>query len=580
MFDLLVSVFILVPFGIAGMNQHDTKGMSALAPTCFAISPIPLGVLMAHQDILWTSWNSRLLWVSGLITFVFIAWPAKVAPIQWLDNLRGIGLHLALIVGSVIPVSFPYLSNRFIGHGAPFSNPNNDLAIFIISGDNFQHRGFTEFGRVVSYQAGAMANFEVAGAASWIAWLSRLTGLPIWRSTNIAMLLIIAITAILLYHLLLLFISSRTVSMFAALLAMWLPFSRLAQQNYFLSQAISRLCLVLAIYGVILIWKRHRIGAIAIFVATITSLVTYPAGSVSALIVLLTVGFALAISGLTLTRSIKGQLRLIVLFLAPLVGGIVIVKGRWIVIWGNINWYSKPGVTGWSMSTRDFSTWFGIPNAAQGFQFQLIAWLMLAVTVASCVYLVVHSLRHRSHEISAVMILAVILFAYLVLSIKIGSGTYQSWKFLVTAQPLILVFGFIPVYQAMKHMSQQFIWNTKVTFGILVLLMIGLLSYNGYQSRLMYKDNYQVPTMELEQAAKSVELRQHPNLLIQLNPYLETMIAPVILDIHDAVYATDTYIGPATGNDAACTLKRKTGSPNEISVSQNLVIAPAAACRK
>lgn len=369
MFDLLVSIFILVPFGIAGMNQPGSKRISVIAPTCFVISPIPLGVLMAHQDILWTSWNSRLLWASGLITCVFIAWPAKVAPIQWLDNLRGIGLHLALVVGSVIPVSFPYFSNRFIGHGAPFSNPNNDLAIFIISGDNFQHRGFAEFGRIVSYQAGALANFEVAGAASWIAWLSRLTGLPIWRSTNVAMLLIIAVTAILLYHIMLLFISSRTVSMFAALLAMWMPFSRLAQLNYFLSQAVSRLCLVLAIYGVILIWKRHRIGAVAVFVATITSLVTYPAGSVSALIVLLTVGFALAISDLTSTRSTKGQLQPIVLLLAPLVGGIVIVKGRWTVIWGNINWYSKPGVTGWSMSTRDFSTWFGIPNAAQGFQF-------------------------------------------------------------------------------------------------------------------------------------------------------------------------------------------------------------------
>jgi hypothetical protein len=580
MFDLLVSVFILLPFGIAGMNQQDTKKMSAFVPACFAISPIPVGVLMAHQEILWTSWNSRLLWSSGLITCLFIAWPARVAPIQWLHNLRGLGLHSALVAGSVIPVAFPYLSNRLVGHGAPFSNPNNDLAIFIISGDNFQHRGFAEFGRVVSYQAGALVNFEVAGAASWIAWLSRLTGLPIWRCTNIAMLLVIAVTAILLYHIMLLFISSRTISMFAALLAMWLPFSRLAQLNYFLSQAISRLCLVFAIYGVILIWKRHRIGAVAVFVATMTSLVTYPAGSVSALIVLLTVAFALVVSELASTRLIKDQLRPIVLFLVSLVVGIVVVNGRWTVIWGNIKWYSKPGVTGWSMSTRDFSTWFGIPNTAQGFQFQLIAFLMLGVLVASCVYLVVYSVRNQDQEFSAVMVLTVMLFSYLVLSVIIGSSTYQSWKFLVTAQPLITVFGLIPVYQTLKHVSQRFTWNTRVALGIPLLLMIGLLSYNGYQSRLTYKDSYQVPTMELEQAARSIELRQQPNLLIQLNPYLETMIAPVILDVHQAIYATDTYIGPATENDARCTLKRKTGSPNEISVSPNLVISPATACRK
>lgn len=580
MFDLLLALLILLPFGVVGLHWSEVGQTSAVLPACLAILSIPLGVLMAHQDTLWTPWNSRLLWVFGVVICVFIPRPTKISAIRWFQNLRELGIHAVLIIGSVVPVAFPYLTNGSIEHGAPFSNTNNDLAIYIVSGDNFQHRGFTEFGRVVSYQAGAMANFEVAGAASWVAWLSRLTGLPTWRSTNIAMLLIVAVTAILLYHVMLLFVSSRTVSLFAALLAMWLPFSRLAQQNYFLSQAISRLCLVLAVYGLILIWKRQRIGALAVFIATITSLVTYPAGSVSALIVLLTVAFALAVSELVFTRSIKGQLRPIVLFLVSLVGGIVIVKGRWTVIWGNIKWYSKPGVTGWSMSTRDFSTWFGIPNAAQGFRFQLIAFLMLGILVVSCLYLMVHSVRRRSHELSAVMILAVLLFSYLVLSVKIGSSTYQSWKFLVTTQPLILVFGLIPVYQAMRQIAQRFVWDTKVVFGIPLLLMAGFLWYNGHQSRLMYKDNYQVPTMELEQAAKSADLRQHPNLLIQLNPYLETMIAPVILDIHDAVYATDTYLGAATGSDALCTLKRKTGSPNEISVSPNLVISPAVACRK
>jgi hypothetical protein len=580
MFDLLLALFILLPFGFVGLRGFNNAHVPALGSVCVAISPIPVGVLMAHQDILWTSWNSRLLWAFGLIICGFFARPTRLAPLQFLQNLQELGIHTVLIVGSVVPVAFPYLTNGSIAHGAPFSNTNNDLAIYIVSGDNFQHRGFAEFGRVVSYQAGVMANFEVAGASSWVAWLSRFTGLPIWRSTNIAMILIVAITAIILYHLTLLFVSSRIVSVSVALLALWMPFSRLAQQNYFLSQAISRLCLVLAVYGLILIWRRQWIGTTAIFVATVTSLVTYPAGSVSALIVLLAVAFALAVSESISTRLIKVQTRLPVLFLVSLAVGIVITKSRWTVIWGNIKWYSKPGVTGWSMSTRDFSTWFGIPNAAQGFWFQLIAFLMLGLLVASCLYLVMTSMRNRSHELSGVMILAVMLFSYLVLSMKIGSSTYQSWKFLVTTQPLILVFGLIPAYQAMRQIPQRFVWNTKVTFGIPVLLMFGLLSYNGYQSRLMYKDNYQVPTMELEQAAKSVEVRQHPNLLIQLNPYLETMIAPVILDIHEAMYAADTYLGAATGNDALCTLKRKTGSPNEISVSANLVISPAVACAK
>jgi hypothetical protein len=580
MFDLLIAAVILVPFGIACLNRPEIQRTSTVVPACLAISSISVGVLMAHHEILWTSWNSRLLWVFGVVLSVSIARPFNNSPRRWLQSLQDLGLNVALVVGSVIPVAFPYLTNGSIGRGAPFSNSNNDLAIYIISGDNFQHRGFAELGRVVSYQAGAMANFEVAGAASWVAWLSRLTGLPIWRSTNIAMLLIVATTAILLYRIALLFVSSRVIALCVSLLAMWLPFSRLAQQNYFLSQAISRLCLVLAVYGIVLIWKRQWIGALSVFTATVTSLVTYPAGSVSALIVLLGVAVALIISQAIATRQIKDQIRAVMCFTLSILLGLVITQGRWTVIWGNIKWYSKPGVTGWSMSTRDASTWFGIPDAAQGFQFHLITILVLAALLGSCLFLVVHSLRTRSNELSVVLIVSVLLFAYLVLSIRIGSSTYQSWKFLVTTQPLILVFGLIPICQVMKMVNERFIKYSKLVAGTALLVAVCLLSYNGYQSRLMYKDNYQVPIMELEQAAKSTELRQHPNLLVQLNPYLETMIAPVILDIHDAVYATDTYIGAATGNDSLCTVKRKSGSPNEISVSPNLVITPTAACRK
>ena len=580
MFDVFLSLLILLPFGILVLKVPGRVDVSGVVPACLAILPIPLGVLMAHQEILWTSKNSRLLWACGLILCIFAARPKKTSPFQWLQSLQGLGIHAALIIGSVVPVAFPYLTNESIKHGAPFSNSNNDLAIYIISGDNFQHRGFAELGRVVSYQAGAMANFEVAGAASWVAWISRFTGLPVWRSTNIAMLLIVAITAILLYRIALLFVSSRVIALSSALLAIWLPFSRLAQQNYFLSQAISRLCLVLAVYGIVLIWKRQRTGVIAVFIATVASLVTYPAGSVSALLVLLGVAVALILSELITTRQIKNQLHSVVYFSLSLLLGIVVVQGRWTVIWGNIKVYSKPGVTGWSMSTRDASTWFGIPHAGQGLQFRIIAVLLLAVLVVGCLYLTVRSLRSNSSDLSAVLILSVLVFAYLALSIKIGSSTYQSWKFLVTAQPLIFLFGLIPLYQVTKVINERFTKYSKLTGGAGLLLMTCLLTYNGYQSRLMYQDNYQVPTMELEQAAKSDVLRQHPNLLVQLDPYLETMIAPVILNIHDAFYATDTYIGAATGNDALCTVKRKTGSPNEISVSPNLVITPASACKK
>lgn len=574
MFDLLLSLLIIVPLVVLNFGIPDNR----FGPLALSLIAIPTGVLMAHHQILWTTLNSRSLFL-GIIGLEFCMWRRRWEWGTVLKDLKSnVAASSALVFGSIVPVAFPYLTNGSITRGAPFSNSNNDLAIYIISADNFQHAGFKEFGRVISYQAGAMANFEVAGAASWVAWLSRLTGLPVWRTTNIAMLLIIALTAIALYRLTIVFISSKYMAVGISLLAMWMPFSRLAQQNYFLSQAISRLCLVLAVYGLVLVWKGKFAGSSVITVATITSLVTYPAGSISSLIILLAILSALSVSSLVGRKRLSEVLRCTSISVLSMGLGVATVFGRWNLIWGNIKWYSKPGVTGWTLYTRDLASWFGIPRAIEGQVFYLVALAILISLFGCCIVLFLRSFRQRTEDLTTVLILLVLFASYAALSLKIGSDTYQTWKYLVTIQPLLVVFGLIPIAVFAKGVLSRL---DRFPIAVIVsgaLCLVCLLSYNALQSRLMYTSNYQVPTMELEEAANSEIVQQHPNLLVQLNPYLETMIAPIILDIHEAVYASDTYIGPATGSDSLCTLRRKSGRRGENPVSIALVLSPANIC--
>ena len=62
-----------------------------------------------------------------------------------------------------------------------------------------------------------------------------------------------------------------------------------------------------------------------------------------------------------------------------------------------------------------------------------------------------------------------------------------------------------------------------------------------------------------------------------MNPYLETMIAPVILDLYDALYASDTYLGPGSPDDPRCAISR-TKNASSVEVAKGLYVGPIEAC--
>ena len=142
------------------------------------------------------------------------------------------------------------------------------------------------------------------------------------------------------------------------------------------------------------------------------------------------------------------------------------------------------------------------------------------------------------------------------------------WRLPIVAIPVLISGAFVRGSTQKYRSIVQ-----KVFFGLLPLLLV----WNSYRAGDTYRFATQLPTMELEQIAGRPEIQQD-GLLIGLRPYLETMIAPVVLDVHGAVYASDTYLGPGSVDTARCALVRAKAQPGTIQLTRSLQLRPSAVC--
>lgn len=578
MSDLVQLLVFLSPLVLAiavdECTEERTFGNSIAITTGFSFV-IALQVLLAEHEILVGRPFLIGIWLLALTTPLLRV--TQVLKKRLKTYFGGLLLGLGLLSSSFAVWLYPYFRHPSIRAGAPFSNANNDLAIYIISGDNFLNAGFKEFGRVVGYQAGILSNFEVAGSSSLVTFVSRFTQNAVWRSTNLSMLILIALTASGLYLLMRRWSIPKLVALPAAVWTLAAPYARLPQQNYFLSQAVSRLALVLAIIGIDAVLrgrtKAHQIrGVLAIASGTWLSLVTYPAGSISSAAVLVGVLVAYLLSSLISTSTTRlSRVRILNVgtgFVLPL----PMVLSRWDLIASNVSLYSKANVTGWPADTTSFLDWMGIPSFGP-------SWLKVLISLTILVGLalsVAHIRRFDGQEsFLGLFILLSIASAHLSLALLLGQNAYQVWKFLATVQPLALLGLVIFTFSILRSVSKGRRRNfSLVISGFLVILV----AINVRASADTYRSNTQIPSMDLEKAAKHPTTRV-PNLLIRLDPYLETMIAPVILNIHDAIYASDTYLGPASPDDPRCAISR-TKHKESIKVATGLYIGSNAACNE
>ncbi len=552
-------------------NQNFNNSVLVFTGICLVLS---LQVLLAEYDIQVSQTFLLGIWLLASIALMWrlIRHPRFSLRRVFVGSIVGSGLVSA---GFAVWL-YPYFRFPSIRSGAPFSNANNDLAIYVVSGDNFLHAGFREFGRVVGYQAGILTNFEVAGSSSLVATVARMTGSQIWRSTNLSMLVLISMTTVGLYILMRRWNVPVWIALVASVWLMTTPFSRLPQQNYFLSQTISRVALVLAIIGIDLVLRNKTragssLGTCALAIASWLSLVTYPAGSISSIAVLFGVltSYFVASKFSAIANQISPIRYLIVgiSLLLPL----PLVLGRWDLIVSNVSLYSRANVTGWPASTTSLMDWLGISSISSTW----LNFVLMLLSISLCIWCVLRIRRSIAlGPATGLLVFMSIFSAYLLLALMLGSSTYQVWKFLATVQPIALC-GLVTFIAGSLQSRRE---NSRHRLTLLTIcVFIFLLSINVIGSSETFRAKTQIPSMALEEAKKHAFTRT-PNLLIRLDPYLETMIAPVILNIHDAIYASDTYLGPASPDDPRCAIS-KSKNANSVNVAKGLYIGPIENCK-
>ena len=511
----------------------------------------------------------------GAVTLLLTARVSQEFIADWRRSTRSVLICMMLFIGAALPWLYPMMEFPQTLFGAPFANSNNDLAIYIVSADNFINSGFNEFGRVVGYQAGQLANFEVAGSSSFITLVTHISGAPVWRVTTLAMLVVLIVTVIATYEL------GRTLnlpvipSLLAAIIGHLAPWSVTIAQNFFFSQAIARLTLIAALLAIAKLVRarsvHQTISALVLVWASIwLSLVTYPSGSIVSLV------FGALLTPALLIQQIhkEGQavrpelLRLIALLIFPVVLVFPFIIDRLSLISSNISWYSRANITGWPTRTDNLVDFLGISTAI-GDSFITFA-IGLAVLGAVSFTAYVFSPR-RIDVLTGVLLITGALLVFIIVGTRVGFSTYQTWKTLATIQFIV------PVGIALIITSTMALLSSRIVLGVSLIAVVLLVVWNTNAASKTYRFATQLPTMELENASSDRRLPRS-ELLIALNPYLETMIAPVILDVKNAIYATDTYLGPGSIDPMRCALVRGRDEGNSVQLTRSLQLIPADAC--
>ena len=490
-----------------------------------------------------------------------------------------LGLFSVGVFASLAPYLSVFSSGILNNAIVPFSNTNNDLASYLLGADNLSRTGFAESSRAESLGIGALSKFEFPGSSSIYSFLSHFTPIDVWRIGIPVLTVVSAITFLLLIDLQrLLGIQNRVIQFLIALWAMNSSLAVTIQNNHFLSQALARLFTV----GLLVVATRYMTSnnprdthSHKMFILLTTALlISYAAGSSLFLLSIFLWVVLLAIS-----RGYRSITFLhLIMFSLSITTAFVIMIPRWQLIIDNFQFFSRANITGWPAPTLRPYILLGVGNHLFFTQNVVTVGLFVVLILA----LIFTSVRARAKIIpkafSALVLSLSLFLMYIALSLSVGSTTYQTWKFLASVQCLIIVFMMIPVYSSLIQREN----GSESKRHLLLVLLLSVIAYSAVLSgQDTFRDITVVPTKDLVTASHSPTVHSITNLTVALRPYLETMIAPVILDIYGARFGSDTYLG-APGPPEGCLLRYRPEMPDGKGVLEtfgSLELVDAGGCR-
>lgn len=472
-------------------------------------------------------------------------------------DFRGI-LHLTVVNVGALLIYWPVFKNPSLPKGiTAFTNANNDLATYAHYADNISHAGFSEFWRVAGRSAGAMSKNDHTGDSAFLAIAGRLLRLESWAAGIPVIVYVVTLTAVALAALLHLVL--RLPSFLCVVIGFWAcsgPITGTVQANYFLGQGFCRALLFGLLAVVVLpncthLGRTGRVWMISLCMSA--GILIYASGA------LMTAGILLAfsISRSTLVwlvqikktdasqRSFAGVVELA----GGLAIAVLLILPRLSLTLENIRFYLKAGITGWPLPTWK-------PEILSNLGSTQLASLSHHWKVFFFVFglLVILSLARRVYRYvdvtSAVCLLLVGTSAYIFFVITQGSTTYQTWKILGIVQPIVVgVFFGLGIKFVAKSRTSASSQVTKMRFfaSLIVTISFACLAINVNQAH--FRSVTQIIPEALSTHRNQIEIPQGAVLGIRLNPYFETMITPMVLNLRQVVWSSDTYGGPGTTAD-------------------------------
>ena len=226
------------------------------------------------------------------------------------------------------------------------------------------------------------------------------------------------------------------------------------------------------------------------------------------------------------------------------------------------------------------------------------AWVVVAVLVYALAAVgLVRTLRGRLDRSLTLLALVVVpSVGYVVLAARIGSTTYQTWKFLATIQPLATL-GVALLAASGAGAIASFVTErlgTRLRFplvpvaafvpvGVVAIFMLGVAQApwrDESSSSAAFAAASVRPALVALRTSRIVH--DQPGLTVALAPYFETMVTPVVADLGGVWYGSDTYRGPGT-TPPACVLTTRdqplARSGGVRQIAGDIVLAPWPSCR-
>jgi hypothetical protein len=487
-------------------------------------------------------------------------------------SLRGLAETKFLAAGALAcsAVYWPVFKNSALPNGlTAFTNANNDLSVYSHYADNIANSGFKEFGRVSSRAAGAMAINDHTGDSAFFGLSGRLLRVEVWSVGIPVIIFVSAITVITLASLLRKVAGTGTVvSIVIALWACTGPITGTVQANYFLGQAFCRAVLfglVATLFAFESATTRLWLQSFVIALGISACLLMYPSGALVNAVLLASLS-CLVVGLKSLHKHSKSEfLAMTRHYVLPvvigLVSSIVLIAPRFDRTLDSIRFYLKAGITGWPLPTwkPEILSNLGFTDLASLSRY----WKIYLLVFVCLIVLAAFRSVHLSVDWAVVVTLFVIpVISYAYFAVTQGSTTYQTWKILGIVQPLavgVLLGLGIKALSSFKLNASASTQKFLTSFGLTVALAFTFLGIDMNQAH--FRSVTQIIPESLSVLRDKVEVPEGQVLGIRLNPYFETMIAPMVLNLHQVVWSSDTYAGP--GAQADIYLERLSNQPSE-----------------